>query len=548
MIDPSNISDVDTALERHRTSQRRRRVPREVSHSSGDIADAEGDYDYRLDVDPVPDPGLEQVSSADAEANGKRGRSKSVSEGNMLQSLLGTEASRLVAGESIPLGETDGLPSMPAGSEVKEEHQEAVDLVRAHTGRWGVLRRRVKGAGAVNRAFASPRATVDPSQGDQADPEKRQPRTNEPEVEKSPSSPRQRERFNVEDIPSPSRRNSGGLPPLPGAGGGSVLSSLLSLYNQRNFPESATTSGASSRRSSEDEYSSDDSHMRRPAVTVPISAPAELSHELQDPALTQPIVETIPAADIQPQGQPHIVSPTRADSDPGGKSSHREGWLSYLRNARHMIEEKLDDADRPLAARSGAGVFGALLQSTSNVSAVATPAASALAPAAKRTGFQLNRFSEPDPEPISRKPWRPGSTPPSRRSSPPPSAHSSTAVSRDDSKSDLKKFSDDMALVQPQEGAVKKEKTKPHLDLAALHKFPSAALKESGTALKTAEKWIKTGKTPLTTPPDYIAEYFQRPLTDEERKRREWEKEKRRRKKDRERRKKQEIFVILAWG
>ena len=46
---------------------------------------------------------------------------------------------------------------------------------------------------------------------------------------------------------------------------------------------------------------------------------------------------------------------------------------------------------RPSSARTGAGVFGALVASTANLSGPAAPTSSSLAPSVKRPGYHLSR-------------------------------------------------------------------------------------------------------------------------------------------------------------
>ena len=551
----SNLFQVDTALERHRTTQRRR-PPRELMVSTDSSADGltDGeDYDYRLDVDP---PGPQSPIQGDGQT----------SEGNTLHNLLGIPGETWVPREYIPLGETDGLPSQIPGQEARDERDTAKDLVRAHTGKWGTLRRRVKGAGLVNRALEGEgrhhllnrhrdEATVGDG-GQAGDPEKSPVRRiRSPQGETGVGFA-----GGMEGAPGLPRRQSGGLPPLPGGGGTSVLSSLLQLYNQSNDPQSTGTSVASSRASSEDEYSSDDSHRPKVPFEEGLAPSTQDLEKIISPdhgeegAIRQPI-ETVAADEIRPEvpGQP-APPPNTSSSSYNGRQSGRTtpsgaGILGYFRRAKDEMVEKIEDADRPDAAKSGAGVFGALLQSIANVSGVATPAASALAPAARRSGFQLNRFSLPETEAplVAPRHWRPSSNGSSRNNSRPTSVHSSTAVSNTnslDEKSRGRSNSDPLQNVNTSTVATKKPKP---FDAHALGKLPGAGIiGQGGAALKTAEKWI-TSKTPLTTPPtEFLGDYMSRPLTEEERRRKEWEREYRRKKKAKKARKKQEVFVSVV--
>jgi hypothetical protein len=59
----------------------------------------------------------------------------------------------------------------------------------------------------------------------------------------------------------------------------------------------------------------------------------------------------------------------------------------------------VDTSDRPEAARSGAGVFGALQASALGLAGAATPHHSSVAPAPTRPGFRISRYSMPEVQP-----------------------------------------------------------------------------------------------------------------------------------------------------
>ena len=446
-----NIEQVDTALERHISQRphpttRRRIPPKEISaDSSADgLTTDDEDYDYRLDVDPPGTHELEQVGSA-----GSADRRKEATEGQTIHNLLGGRNNEWVANEYIPLGETDGLPSLPTAVEEKDEHSSTAEgLVRAHTGKWGVLRRRVRGAGMTQRAFGvegEHRHFFHRHDEEEtgAEETREQEISDDPEKaavgrERSQRGPRSPVRgqgefrpFEMDNERERPRRRSVGLPQLPGGGGASVLASLLQLYNQRQEPESTAASTTSSRASSEDEYSSDEDHLKKRDLHPSIEAQgAELSgiERIISPStgeegiIRQPL-EVVAADEIQPEpipGAPPQPPPNTTTSSFVGRHfgsapihsiAPTGGVFRYFKKAKDEVVEKIDDADRPEAARSGAGVFGALLQSTANVSGIATPAASALAPAARRSGFQLTRFAIQDGTelPSVSKPWRPPS-------------------------------------------------------------------------------------------------------------------------------------------
>lgn len=60
-----------------------------------------------------------------------------------------------------------------------------------------------------------------------------------------------------------------------------------------------------------------------------------------------------------------------------------------------QVGERLDAGDRPAAARSGAGVFGALQASAMGLTGVAAPAAARIAPNPEQPGYRIARYSVP---------------------------------------------------------------------------------------------------------------------------------------------------------
>jgi hypothetical protein len=544
-LDESNIDQVNEALERHQTSIRRRPPSHLSAASSDNITDE--DYDYRLDVDPPNHP-LEEVGSHPSQ--------REEGEEMNLHMILDSGINEHISGEYIPMGETDGLPTVPQGPK-EDELGAAKDLVRAHTGKWGVLRRRVRGAGAVGRAFGTPTRENGPSGGSGG-----QSQTNE---KGTPAQEAFAARYPEADSHD-TGTHMGGMP-----GGASVLSSLLALYGQQGGMHSGTTSAASSRPTSDDEASDEEveqhrrSHDaerhrgrsswfggRRPTST---SDDTSVSNTPGDVIIRDETRRPSHTGDEHPLTH-HRSKSTSSLADRPPPSPGLAGMIS---RAKQQYKER----ERPKAARSGAGVFGALIQNTQNISGVATPAASSLAPAADKPGFSLTRYAveAPGSESTPNTPWRPISRPSSRAGSRPGSVHSSTAVSangdspstKDDSFSIKKAVSTDDMLTLRSDNAGRK-RAKPNLKLDSLGRLPASVLKESGhalkeggQALKNAEKWIlSAGKTPLTTPPaDKMGTdgFFPRVMTEDERRRKEWEAEKKRRKKAKEARKKKEIFV-----
>ena len=531
-LDESNIDQLQEQLRRVRDNSRLRRPPSMLSQvSSGDVTDGE-DYDYRLDVDPPPAP-LEPVNSAGSNA---------LQEGQGLHALLDHGRNELNTGEYIPMGETDGLPNMPAPGDDHAERTEAetaadtaADLVRQHTGKWGVLRRRVK-AHSHAKALATPGARAglpDPP----ADPEKAEPSTggdrerngfdasfsrNRPAHRRADSTYSTASSFDDEPLP---------MPNLPG--GASVLSSLLALYGQQHRPgmESTRTSLASSAVSSELSDSDDEDARRRKEI--------EQIHGVQIHDHPRRPDNNSP----HDPNHPDRPSPLRSSSTGSMHGQAAEpGFLKAIKRAK----EHWRDRERPKAARSSAGVFGALVQNTAHLSGAATPAGATLAPASRRTGWQLDRYDlgqQEDHEELQR-PWRPanersrpGSRAGSRPSSRPASIHSSTIVG--DSPQDIKPSASDDML------STRSKKRPGKIDLTTVAKMPVSALKAGGHGLQTAEKWIMSGGKYTPEEKDGYNFFTPKPLTEEDIRRKEREKERKRRKKAREARKKQEIFVSL---
>ncbi|WWC70782.1 uncharacterized protein I206_104734 [Kwoniella pini CBS 10737] len=569
-LDEGNIDQFRDALEAHRNgSIKRTRPPSQLSRqSSADGSETRGgtedeDYDYRLDVDPP----LDRVTSA--------GSNPEEIEDNGMNEHVPTY---------IDPGERDGLPNIPQMSTQDEDHRDAAkDLVRAHTGKWGVLRRRVKTSGNINRAFGAGRLGATSSTT--ADPEKQDQDSRASQEAFAARYPEPR-RHSL--AASAAANGRGGAPAMPG--GASVLSSLLALYGQQDGMQSGTTSAASSRPNSDDEGSSEDEAARRRSGEHHKGGKgflglgkksASSSNSNGTPANEVAIHDEPHRASISAEatGEPLAPQPSRYSN--GERPPPSPGLSGLFQRTKEQLQYK-----RPEAAKSGAGVFGALIQNTANLSGAATPAASALAPAAKRPGYQLNRYSAPNLEAEEGiKNWRPPSRPQSRAGSRggsrPASVHSSTAVSQNgDSPSDDFSFkkkaisSDDLVGMRERErerqhtddssltlnskfnsstmtlGDVKQNKRPKsgvgHLKLDSLAAFPVKTFKEGGKQIKSAEKWLMSAaKTPLRTPPEKGGmDYFTRPLTEDERRRKEWEAEKKRRKKAREARKKQEIFII----
>ncbi|CAD6570926.1 MAG: hypothetical protein TREMPRED_000066 [Tremellales sp. Tagirdzhanova-0007] len=521
-LDESNIDDVRAALERHqvKSGQRPRSLGRlGVAKSLGNedrLGIDDDDYDYRLDTGPTGDE-TKGRASLDSTA--------SITDDTNLQTILDNGMHDHVTA-FINLGERDGLPKLKQ-PETRVELSEAADLVHAHSGKWGMLRRRINGAAAVSRAFAGNSTLIEPE---------KEARGLEAFASRYPEPDNHdRERHGRVDF--------GGMPTIPG--GTSVLSSLLALYGQQNLP-SGTSTAASSRPTSEDNSEDDENSVRH--------MPKEPAHDRRDLAVDVDREQrrlSAPAVVVtEHEGDPSEDHRHGSDVQPHSKSAtslvDRPSLGPSFKGFVKMAQDQIQSKERPKAARSGAGVFGALIQNTSNLSGAATPTASAVAPAAKRPGYQLSRYSMPNEmtSQRSQQPWRPQS----RSGSRPGSVHSSTAVSHEGENSPKEELSFNKTVSSEEMLTAMSERKRPkHTTLDSLGKLSGRALKEGGQALKQTEKWILSGvRTPMTTPPEKVPnEYFNRPLTQDERKRREWEMEKKRRKKQKEMRKKQEIFASV---
>lgn len=559
-IDENNIERVHAALERHQTrsstGSRQARPARPISTistaSSAATVSTDDDYDYRLDVDPIPP--LHTVTSQNS--------ARVFDDDDPVMELLDNGTHNTVP-EYINFGETDGLPNM-ANAVQDGGHSEAANLVRQHTGRWGGLRRRVRGAGAVSNAFGRRGSRAQGSSSQQQ----------QPDTEKDAAARRSREDDFARRYPE--EGDEAPRSPLPGGGGASVLSSLLALYNQQQGLESGGTSAATSRTNSDEELSSsDDDSVRAERIQRAAAQQVNQNSALINKGGRKESKESSPSGSSTPirtttnltsRSAPSIVDRPQSPSSPT--------FMDQVKKYSNQIKDK----DRPKAARSGAGVFGALVQNTNNLAGYAAPVNASLAPAATRPGYQLSRYSAPDVKELNApKVWRPTS----RHSSRPGSVHSSTAVSNngDMAGSPMKKAmsTDDMMALRNRERETSADTTgtngtvatiangtthvkpsykfKPkNMTLDSLGKLPVSALKtgssailKGSSAVMNAERWVMSGgKTPLRTPDNekgLLPDYFPRPMTEDERRRKEWEKEKKRRKKAKAARKKKEVFV-----
>lgn len=226
-------------------------------------------------------------------------------------------------------GETDGLPKGDSAATIERR---ASRLVQAHQqGRFGGLLRRRK-----------PKQE-EPKQGG--------------DLEKTAAAPK-------------AAPGLGG----PGAGGG-VLSSLLALYDHHNLRSGQSTP---SREVTDDEGENPffKEHVERMRKRSQEGFGRHRRHH--SAAASVPVQ----------QSQSHSQSESNSTATPNPLShappSPSAGFTLSLPKA-------LKPSARPPAARSAAGVFGGLIASTGNISGAAAPAASTVAPSAKRPGYHLSR-------------------------------------------------------------------------------------------------------------------------------------------------------------
>lgn len=500
-LNQSNIGDVNDALERFKTHRYRPSNLSESSMASLASSDASGehhphhlphplhryppprreshndeDYDYRLDHD--------------TEDEEKRFEDKLLDDGINLHMAM-----------YVPPGERDGLPNIPAAASDPDAGSQAANLVRAHTSKWSTLRRRVQ-SGSVRRRDAGRdeyRRVDGAERGHEGQ--------TVPTLTVTSEKPRHSDESTAVDHDHAPLRNAPLNPPL-GAdmphfpGGTSVLSSLLALYGRHQHMDSGVTTPATSRPTS--------------ASNTPAGSDEELvEHEHEH----------------EHEGKKHFWNRSRSphpppnSNDTDSPAERRRSSTSIadrrspqpspgLKGTFARAAHNWKQSDRPKAARSDAGVFGALIGTTGGLAASAAPGASTLIPAAKKPGFHLSRYSLPS------SPAGGGHLSPPRSShgSRPSSVYSTTVIA--DSPTDMGFDAKD------------ENRTKSTDDLIMMKnrgKKPSAL---NLTALRGGEKRLKTP----TEKRSFASE--------EDRKRKEWEAEKRRRKKAKDARKKQEVFII----
>ncbi|BEI90372.1 uncharacterized protein CcaverHIS019_0304420 [Cutaneotrichosporon cavernicola] len=404
-----------------------------VNRALEDLKD--DDYDYRFDPDPG-DIEEKELESPEDETEAK--------EDETIHKLLKPEGADHVRWH-VQLGETDGLPTY-------RPEENAAALVGEHTGksRWSSIRRRVRTGSLARKGRKQQTGPTVPEHSAISKAETDAARTSA-------------------NPPLSAPKHQAGMPHLPG--GTSVLSSLLALYNSYHHLDSGPGSAAStpgSSRPPSPEYDSPErgrqkkrrskSPWRRSASDTP--SPRAASDEMRRNKIPE-------------------------------EMKRNKSAQSLLR----VVHDLRDD--RPRQARSGAGVFGALVANTASMAAPAAPSSSTLVASATKPGYHLNRYKLMD----NSLPSGPASFPPSRPSSALGAPESPrTSVFGTDSE---RAYSTDN-LVE-----MRKRRSRPPL-------LPT----RSKEKVLTAEQ------------------------IEDDRRRKEWESEKKRRKKAKEARKKQEVYII----
>lgn len=235
-----------------------------------------------------------------------------------------------------------------------------------------------------------------------------------------------------------------------------------------------------------------------------------------------------------------------------GRQSPR--FMQSVKKAADKLGLDVDDFERPKGAKNGAGVFGALMQSSGQLAGVATPSGATLVPNAKRPGYRLSRYSLGENRDSVDAP-RPASM--YERSETP---QSTTRVNTDDSPTSTTQM---MAGHNPLDRAVttdnrprptaielpprtrsgKPFSIKSFTDLTHLPMTPGSHFKHF-----LSGKGSQPGTPPSEYGGDRGSDYFtEKPSKwqlEDDRKREKWEAEKKKRKKAKEKKKQQEIFII----
>lgn len=499
-------------------------------------------------------------------------------------------------------GETDGLPSMPpehAGDDHHHhhfQHDEAAELesrasalVKAHkSGRFGnFLRNRKSGFSKGVQGVSSGAATVGKGATSVATGVGRGAMGVASGVGKGVAGAAGFGKGGANPSLGKYGMGMGGRPMggTSAVAGGGVLASLLALYGDQQHGQSGASTPNTSRppsyysdsTDSEEERERERKWKKKQAKEEQRRRERDLKRAKKEqdyqmkkasmPAFQRKHASSDPPLPLGHDGQTQSQEDLRAPNAPFSKShkSHSHGSLIDMARSsspkifggvKKTVDKfglELDEWERPKNAKSGAGVFGALAQSTSSLSGIATPAASTLAPNAQRPGYSLSRFSL-DGRKSQDRPSRPQSL--FERSSTPPHGSGNGDNGSPDSRTGMidhpglpRASTTDMGS---KPGKMEGSKSRPlkgfnMKSLSDLTHLPITPGSGHFKSIIGAGRKSQAGSPSSEYGGDYFSEkhrLHEKYKSEDDRKREKWEAEKKKRKKAKEKKKQQEIFII----
>ncbi|GAA5888536.1 hypothetical protein JCM6882_008989 [Rhodosporidiobolus microsporus] len=459
-------------------------------------------------------------------------------------------------------GETAGLPSTRRRNPEESSAKAAWGLVRGLTqagqlGGAGVRRRKTAGPGGFKSGQGLNRESSRTSDEERGDKQEQQ----EPEGETRTGFRGFVDRIkegNLQDIPPEQNFSAAGAAP----GGGGILSALIALQQQQQHQaDSTTVSGAttptsmgpSTRANSIAPDDSDDEddeaerlkflaklHEKRAnktkfhhlaegvaqgatgvAVGAGRGAGAVIGTAGKGAGAVIGTAGKGAGAIVGLAGKATGLSSSKTHSkNPSAEATPATGEAGEAKKQQKKgffdrVGSAFDQAERPEAARSGAGVFGGLIAGTNNLVAPASPGANALSADPTRPGYHVARVSQAAEHSRSRS----GSV------ESPTGARSTTSTANNSAPGTPDLGAKELATTPGKEH----KRNVFSLSLGNLKDMPTPGGKHFG-------------HTPGASPRKELGEYFTKE-TEEEADRRAWEKEKRRRRKLKEKRKAQEVFI-----
>lgn len=514
-VHPSNLPEVDSALERF---QRRRNRPSQLSLASAvssadlsDIAsgDNEEDYDYRLDV--ARERSAEHAHHHPFHHHHHRDPDAEEGEKHTETDLLDNPLREDVDGY-VPLGETDGLPGQAA-----QDLAKAHDIVRAHTGRWAGLRRRVM-RGSVKRKGSGDANAEKDGPSDLNEKSRTSVDTNTSDRPLNPSS------HDLDAHLGGTRVATEGLP----GGPTSVLGTLLQLQALENDHSHPSTGLSTAATTAVNSVATTPTSSRPPSFT---DSPRE---EHPDPLQQS---QPVSSGDQSPHhgeprtGRPHhhrgwsIWSRSSSPDTPGFGRHHRTkssmSLADRVAQSEHGFFGTLNKfqqhfSDRPKGAQSVGGTIGGLVATTGAMAAPLVPDRAANVINPRRSGVVIDRYhlDEPGLQPTRRSVASETKSLPStpmRVPSPPPTGSSPNLVGEkaEHGSEDFlprHKSADDMLMLRNQQ--TEKDGLKSANSLTTLSADAPATTTTTPTGLPTEGSiMMKSGKqahwkvpTPLKSP------------------------------------------------